>query len=37
MPARICDRAGIGDADAIESERAGFVGERSFQVIARRA
>ena len=31
MPARLRNRVRIGNADAIESERAGFMGERGFQ------
>jgi hypothetical protein len=31
MPARICDRIGVRNTDAIESERAGFGYERGSQ------
>jgi hypothetical protein len=33
IPARICNRAGVGNSGAIKSERAGLIGECSFQVI----
>ena len=35
MPARLRNRVRIGNADAIESERAGFIGERGFQLSGR--
>jgi len=31
IPARLRDRIGIGDADAIETERTGFVGQLLLQ------
>jgi hypothetical protein len=33
MPARIRNRIGVGNSDAIEAERAGLIGERSSKVV----